>query len=120
MDRDDAFLLGGNLGMLFDDTLFVGGAGTTGAFYATTNYGSTTIGTNGYGGLLVEWHALRSPVVSLSARGLIGGGIATVGGRDDVYYRQAVRRPKAAATRSTRPRPATTCSTRDTSSSSRR
>ena len=79
MDRDDAFLVGGNLGMLVDDTLFVGGAG----YWRVDDSGR---GTNGYGGLLVEWHALRSPVISLSARGLIGGGIATVGGSDDVYY----------------------------------
>ncbi|HSP92770.1 MAG TPA: hypothetical protein VLN08_17790 [Vicinamibacterales bacterium] len=78
MDRDDAFLLGGNLGMLFDNTLFVGGAG----YWRVDDNGR---GTNGYGGLVLEWHALRSPVVSLSARGLIGGGIATVGGSDDVY-----------------------------------
>ena len=83
MDRGNAWLLGGNVGMLFDDTLFVGGAG-----YWRVDDNSR--GTNGYGGLLLEWHVLRSPLVSLSARGLIGGGIASVGGSDDVYFaRQA-------------------------------
>ena len=56
MDRDDAFLLGGNLGMLFDDTLFVGGAG----YWRVDDSGR---GTNGYGGLLLEWLGLRSHVV---------------------------------------------------------
>ena len=101
MNRDDAFLLGGYLGVLFDSKLFVGGAGywqVDGGYtsyygyddhyygYDDHHYGyDDYYGANGYGGLLVEWFALRSPVVSLSARGLIGGGIATVGGRDDVY-----------------------------------
>ena len=94
MNRDDAFLLGGYLGVLFDSKLFVGGAGYwqvdggNSSYYGYDDhyYGyDDYYGANGYGGLLVEWFALRSPVVSLSARGLIGGGIATVGGRDDVY-----------------------------------
>ena len=34
---------------------------------------------NGYGGLMLEWYALRSPVVSVSARGLVGGGVANIG-----------------------------------------
>ena len=97
MNRDDAFLLGGYLGVLFDDKLFVGGAGYWqvddgyGNYYGYDDYYhgyngyNGYYGANGYGGLLLEWYALRSPVVSLSARGLIGGGVATVG-RDDYAY----------------------------------
>lgn len=94
MNRDDAFLLGGYLGFLFDNKLLIGGAGywrVNGSYDTFYGYDddydgyNDFDGTNGYGGLLVEWYALRSPVVSLSARGLIGGGIATVGGSDDVY-----------------------------------
>jgi hypothetical protein len=113
MNRDDAFLLGGYLGVLFDNKLFIGGAGYwqvdqywndynggyddydygydygdcyhgCGDYYGYNDY----YGTSGYGGLLVEWFALRSPAVSLSARGLVGGGVATVGWRDDVYIAQ--------------------------------
>ncbi|MFO7695121.1 MAG: hypothetical protein R6V57_18710 [Vicinamibacterales bacterium] len=104
MNRDDAFLLGGYLGILFDNKLFVGGAGYWqvddgyGNYYGYDDYYyghddyygyNDYYGANGYGGLLVEWYALRSSAVSLSARGLVGGGIATVGRRDDVYIAEA-------------------------------
>ena len=79
----DAYLLGGYAGAIFDGKLFVGGAG-----YWQVNgdvndyYGYHNL--NGYGGLVLEWYAWRSPVVSLSARGLIGGGVANIGWED--YY----------------------------------
>ncbi len=94
MNRDDAFLLGGYLGVLFDSKLFVGGAGYWQIndgydnYYGYDDYYhgyNDYYGANGYGGLLVEWYALRSSAASLSVRGLVGGGIATVGGSDDVY-----------------------------------
>jgi hypothetical protein len=97
MNRDDAFLLGGYLGVLFDNTLFVGGAGYWqvddgyGSYHGYDDYYygyNDYYGANGYGGLLVEWYALRSPVVSLSARGLVGGGVATVGWDDYAYIAQ--------------------------------
>ena len=94
MNRQDEYLLGGYLGVIFDGRLFVGGAGywQVDSGYDDYYYGhddyygyNDYYGANGYGGLLLEWFALRSPAVSLSARGLIGGGVATVGWYDDVY-----------------------------------
>jgi hypothetical protein len=99
----DAYHLGAYGGYLFDDTIFIGGAGYwqvdsghydygdeyynpgyAGCYYGCGDYYSP-YDVNGYGGLLLEWYALRSPVVSLSARGLIGGGVATVGWNDYAY-----------------------------------
>ena len=103
MNRQDEDLLGGYLGMIFDNKLFVGGAGywqiDSGCcgydddYYGYDDYHGygdyhDYYGANGYGGLLLEWFALRSPVVSLSARGLIGGGVATVGWDDYAYIAQ--------------------------------
>jgi hypothetical protein len=97
--HDDAYLLGGYGGYLFDHTFFIGGAGYwqlnnshyryygdeyyydpgyAGCYYGCGHYYSP-YDVNAYGGLLLEWYALRSPAVALSARGLIGGGVATVG-----------------------------------------
>ena len=107
INREDAFLLGGYAGAIFDNRLFIGGAGYwqvdtsyyghddyyygyddyyghdgyyDDGYYDDGHYG----GLNGYGGLLLEWYALRSPAVALSMRGLIGGGIARVGWSDYV------------------------------------
>jgi hypothetical protein len=69
-DRD-AVLLGGYAGALFDNTLLIGGAGywqVNGDYHLKM----------GYGGLVVEWYALRTPVIALSARGLVGGGVSTI------------------------------------------
>ena len=77
----DAYLLGGYAGAIFDGKLFVGGAG----YWQVNSDGNDYYGyhnLNGYGGLVLEWYAWRSPVVSLSARGLIGGGVANIGWED--------------------------------------
>jgi len=64
----------------------------------------------------VEWFPLRSSVVSVSARGLIGGGVTTVGWDDYAY----IQEPSPRTGRCIRRRTATTGTTRRTSSSSRR
>lgn len=71
VDNRDAVLLGGYGGALFDNILLIGGAGY---WQINSDY---HLGT-GYGGLIVEWYALRTSAVSLSARGLVGGGVSTV------------------------------------------
>ena len=79
----DAYLLGGYAGAIFDGKLFIGGAG----YWQVNSPGDDYYGyhnLNGYGGLVLEWYAWRSPVVSVSARGLIGGGVANIGWED--YY----------------------------------
>jgi hypothetical protein len=97
INRQDALLFGGYAGVSFDNTLLVGGAGywqvDSGShdYYGYNDY-SGYRGANGYGGLLLEWYALRSPVVSVSARGLIGGGITTVGWNDYAYVSQPAGR----------------------------
>jgi len=101
MNRHDAYLLGGYAGVIFDGKLLIGGAGYwqvdsghyDGNGYDDYYYGHNDYyGANGYGGLLLEWYALRSPVVSVSARGLIGGGVATVGVNDYLYMNQPAGR----------------------------
>jgi hypothetical protein len=90
MNRQEVFLLGGYAGVVFDGKLLIGGAGywQVDSYYHgydgyndynDYNHYNDYYGVNGYGGLLLEWYALRSPVVSVSARGLVGGGVATVG-----------------------------------------
>jgi hypothetical protein len=88
VNHEDEFLLGGYAGVVFDNTLLIGGAGywqvDSGHYgYDDYYYGYDDYydyhGVNGYGGLLLEWYALRTSGVALSARGLIGGGVATVG-----------------------------------------
>ena len=77
----DAYLLGGYAGAIFDGKLFIGGAG----YWQVNSPGDDYYGyhnLNGYGGLVLEWYAWRSPVVSVSARGLIGGGVANIGWED--------------------------------------
>ena len=66
----DAFLLGGYGGALLDNAVFIGGAG----YWQVSD--DDHVGGLGYGGLLVEWYALRSPAIALSVRGLLGGGVA--------------------------------------------
>ena len=114
IDGRDAYMFGGYAGVIFDGKFFVGGAGywqiDDGCHgYGDPYYGYSGCGyddyygdyhdyydyhppVNGYGGLVLEWYALRSPVVSLSARGLIGGGVAAVGWRDDVYIQEQAPR----------------------------
>jgi len=71
MNGRDAVLLGGYAGAVYDNTLLIGGAG-----YWQVNGGYHP--DMGYGGLVVEWYALRTPVIALSARGLVGGGVSTI------------------------------------------
>jgi hypothetical protein len=86
INRQDAYLLGGYAGYTFDNTLFVGGAG-----YWQVNTWSSSFGwdgcghgcggfggATGYGGVVVEWFPVRTHVIALSARGLVGGGVTTV------------------------------------------
>ena len=92
----DAYMFGGYAGAIFDGRLFIGGAGywqvddTCCGYdnydddYYYDGYYDYYHDVNGYGGLMIEWYALRSPVVSVSARGLIGGGVANIGWED--YY----------------------------------
>lgn len=63
----DATLVGGSLGVLVDRTLLVGGAG-----YWLAN-GSRGFALT-YGGLVVEWYVLSDRPVTVSVRGLVGGG----------------------------------------------
>jgi hypothetical protein len=99
IDNRDAYLFGGYAGVLFDNRLFIGGAGYWQLHdscygyddyyydYSDCDHGDyydDYHGLNAYGGLVLEWYALRSPVVSVSARGLIGGGVANLGWED--YY----------------------------------
>jgi hypothetical protein len=71
VNNRDAVLLGGYAGALFDNTLLIGGAG----YWQVS--GDDHLGM-GYGGVLVEWYALRTPAIAISARGLVGGGISTL------------------------------------------
>jgi hypothetical protein len=86
MNHDDAYLLGGYAGFIFDNRLLIGGA----AYWQVDSYNHGYDyygyndyygyhGANGYGGLVLEWYALRTPAIAVSARGLIGGGVASVG-----------------------------------------
>jgi hypothetical protein len=90
---ETAYLLGGYAGALFDGRLLVGAAGYFQVDRWYHEYDDDYCGydddwddcdgnhyrsANAYGGFLVEWYALRTPAVAVSARGLIGGGVATV------------------------------------------
>lgn len=106
INDQEAYLLGGYLGVLFDGKLFVGGAGYWqvddywndydgyhgdyyGDYYGDCYYGCDGYfgygHASGYGGLLVEFYPLRTSAFALSVRGLVGGGITSVGWHDDVY-----------------------------------
>lgn len=96
INHQNAYLFGGYAGVIFDNTLFVGAAG----YWQPDSYYHDYYGqhdyygyggyhqVDGYGGVLLEWYALRSPVVSVSLRGLVGGGVATVGGNGYAVYPQ--------------------------------
>jgi hypothetical protein len=103
INRKDAYLIGGYAGYTFDGTLFVGGAGYwqmddywNDDYYGNDHYGDCYHGcgdsygyhgATGYGGLVLEWFPVRTPAAGLSVRGLIGGGVSSVG-RDDYFYIQ--------------------------------
>jgi hypothetical protein len=71
IDNTDGFLLGGYGGVLLDNTIFLGGGG-----YWMVN--GDELHRLGYGGVIVEWHLLRSKGASVSVGGLTGFGIARV------------------------------------------
>ena len=84
INHQDAFLVGAFAGVVFDDKLLVGGAGywrfdtyLHDHYYDSYDYYGHHYA-DGYGGLLLEWYALRTPAVAVSARGLIGGGVSTI------------------------------------------
>jgi hypothetical protein len=98
INGEDAYFVGASAGALFDDRFLIGGAGYWQVDDHCNGYGDYYgcdggdrydhyddhgyHGLNGYGGLVLEWYALRSRVVSVSGRGLIGGGVANVGWGD--------------------------------------
>jgi hypothetical protein len=104
INDEEAYLLGGYLGVLFDGKLFVGGAGYwqvdeywNDCCYGYDDYydhhyddydGYGYHGASGYGGLLVEAYPLRTSAVALSVRGLIGGGVTNVGWDDYAYIQE--------------------------------
>jgi len=71
IDHAAGFLLGGYGGVLLDNTIFLGGGG-----YWMVN--SDDLHGLGYGGVIVEWHLLRSKAASVSVGGLTGFGLARV------------------------------------------
>jgi hypothetical protein len=71
IDNVDGFLLGAYGGVLVDKTVFIGGGG-----YWMAN--GNDLHELGYGGLIVEWHFLRSKNASVSVGGLGGYGWARV------------------------------------------
>ena len=103
INKQDAWLVGGYAGYTFDNRFFVGGAGYwqvddywNDPYYDYYDYddwdcghgcgdGYGYHGATGYGGLVVEWFPLRTSVVSVSARGLVGGGVTSVGWDDYAY-----------------------------------
>jgi hypothetical protein len=104
INKTDAYLLGGYAGYTFDGKLFVGGAGYWQVddywndYYGYDYYGDCYHGcgdsygyhgATGYGGLVVEWFPLRTSVVSVSTRGLVGGGVTSVGWDDYAYIQEA-------------------------------
>jgi hypothetical protein len=86
IDNADGFLLGGYGGVLVDNTVFLGGGG-----YWMVN-GDELHGL-GYGGVIVEWHLLRSRGASVSVGGLGGFGVARVSYYDGGYYTPPVPVP---------------------------
>jgi hypothetical protein len=78
IDNVDGLLLGGYGGVLFDNKIFLGGGG-----YWMVN--GDDLHELGYGGVIVEWHLVRSKTASVSVGGLVGGGVARVSYYDTVY-----------------------------------
>ena len=71
VDKSPARLAGGYGGWVFDHTLLIGGGG-----YWLMNQSSAF--KMAYGGLVVEWLARADKPIGFSARGLVGGGEATL------------------------------------------
>jgi hypothetical protein len=72
VDRETSGLAGGYAGWVTDDTFFIGGGG-----YWLANQVSDR--KMAYGGLVLQWLALNDRRVGFSAKGLVGGGRATLG-----------------------------------------
>jgi hypothetical protein len=72
VDRKTSGLVGGYAGWATDDTFFVGAGGY---WLANTNRNDPEMA---YGGLVVQWLALKSGRVGVGVKGLFGGGEATV------------------------------------------
>ncbi len=70
-------LVGGYIGRAMDDTLFIGAAG----YWLVNGSGGDELG---YGGLLTGWSTPLGNRIRFGARGLIGGGRATLGTDVDV------------------------------------
>jgi hypothetical protein len=67
-------LVGGSIGWVSDETLFIGGGG----YWMPERRRSDR--EMAYGGLVVQWFALTSERVGVSAKALVGGGSATLPG----------------------------------------
>ena len=72
VDRKTSALVGGYAGWVTDDTFFIGGGGY---WIADTHRNDREMA---YGGLVVQWLALKSSRIGFGAKGLVGGGEATL------------------------------------------
>src|SRR6478735_4603403 len=72
LDGRTSTLIGGQVGVLTDDTLFAGGA-----FYMNANREDDLKMT--YGGLVLGWQLVNGRAVSAGVKGLVGFGEATLG-----------------------------------------
>jgi hypothetical protein len=72
VDHKTSELVGGYAGWVTDDTFFVGGGG----YWLANPHGNDR--EMAYGGLVVQWLARRSSRVGFGAKGLVGGGEATL------------------------------------------
>ena len=82
VDKTTSALAGGYAGWLTDDTFFVGGGG-----YWLANQASDR--KMAYGGLIVQWLTRTEGRIGFGAKGLVGGGRATLG----TTVSQALRLP---------------------------
>jgi hypothetical protein len=73
-DGNVSGLVGGSIGWVSDETLFIGGGG----YWMPERRRNDR--EMAYGGLVVQWFALTSERVGVSARALVGGGSATLPG----------------------------------------
>jgi hypothetical protein len=71
VDKETSGLVGGYAGWVSDETIFVGGGG----YWMVNDSHDREMG---YGGLIVQWLMHTDHRVGLSAKGLIGGGWATL------------------------------------------
>ena len=72
VDRKTSALVGGYAGWVTDDTFFIGGGGY---WLADTHRNDRKMA---YGGLVVQWLARKDSRIGFGARGLVGGGEATL------------------------------------------